>query len=43
MTASRSQSYSLSGAVLLASLMTRDGQLRVDKDKVVPDSYRLMV
>lgn len=23
--------------------MTRDGQLRVDKDKVVPDSYRLMV
>jgi cytochrome b6-f complex iron-sulfur subunit len=23
--------------------VTRDGQLRVDKDKVVPDSYRLMV
>jgi cytochrome b6-f complex iron-sulfur subunit len=23
--------------------MTRDGQLQVDKDKVVPDSYRLMV
>jgi cytochrome b6-f complex iron-sulfur subunit len=23
--------------------MTRDGQLRVDKDKVVPDNYRLMV